>query len=599
MLNRASLKARFVKAANVDGTQNLGKSAWEVYLGDKLLLTASVHELSNGKVGETYGNIATKEFGAQLINNVKTFGADKVRTLVKGAQDAGAPAPAPAPDAASAPEAAAPAPLDLPAEDSGKTGDPKESAVELAEKARDLTSDLVEAVRALTGEQAEMGADMDATPMNAAASDETFSTANMNILRKELNTELTHAMKEAVATLTDHQEELQMIASMYDNYAVNNVNGDFVGSIVQDALTEAKSAIADGFGLMTAFVKYARGTQAIVRRAEIESELMSLADGDTMSTTYDSHSDSDLMNLINETNSDLDAVKDMMADDNDHAGEECEPHDEELEHLEGLNLADDNDLMAKPEELKDLEVKPGTKVEVTAALDFFSLESRAAIRAKLAADALGKQDDGELRDMSKAKFSPMLDEADRLADGQTHLDVKPSDDLGLVETLSERNKAMLEVAKAPPRVRKEAESINRLVSEGKLDVADLDALIAEGLDKDAVSYYKKYYGQTEGGGEFASELVKEHVKAEMEKELNTFKVKMARAYELTYDMIDRGLVSNDREVISAHVDELMSFNEGNFETLKKVVARHAPEMSKKAGRMPQVGVFGSGEVNAS
>ena len=39
----------------------------------------------------------------------------------------------------------------------GKSGDPKQHAIELAEKVRDLSSDLVEAVRALTGEQAEMG----------------------------------------------------------------------------------------------------------------------------------------------------------------------------------------------------------------------------------------------------------------------------------------------------------------------------------------------------------------------------------------------------------------------------------------------------------
>ena len=43
----------------------------------------------------------------------------------------------------------------------------------------------------------------------------------------------------------------------------------------------------DGFKLMTAFVKYARGTKAIVKRAEIEAELESLAEGDPMGDTYD------------------------------------------------------------------------------------------------------------------------------------------------------------------------------------------------------------------------------------------------------------------------------------------------------------------------
>lgn len=610
LLQRASLRAKFVKAANGDGTQNLGKSAWEVYLGEKLLLTASVDALTGGRAEALYSGIATKEFGVSLIDKIKTYGADKVRaSLVKNAQDVAAPAAPATPPADAAAPAAPPADgssSPAGAEDTGKSGDPKESALELAEKARDVTSDLVEAVRALTGEQTEMGNDTSDPEMGAVASDETFNTANMNALRKELNSELIHAMKEAIANINDHQQELEMISGMYDKNAVSDANSDLFGSVVEDALTEAKSAIADGFGLMTAFVRYARGTEAIVKRAEIEAGLKALAEGDPMNNEKNSHSDSDLMNLINETNSDLDAVKDMMSDDNNHMGgdEGLEHHDESLEgldDLEGLGLADDsdsNDLMAKPDELKDLEVKPGTKVEVTAA-SLATLESRAALRAKLAADALGKEDDGALRDMSKEKFSDMLGQADKLSDGQTELDVKPSGNLGLVETLPEINKAMLELAKAPPKVRKEAEAIHKLISEGKLDPSDLDALVAEGLDKDAVSYYKKFYGQVDGGSEFASELVKEHVKADLEKELNTFKVKMARAYELTYDMVNRGLVIDDREVISAHVDELMSFNEANFETLKKVVAKHAPLMRKEAGRMPQVGLLGSGEAETS
>ena len=84
---------------------------------------------------------------------------------------------------------------------------------------------------------------------------------------------------------------------------------------------------------------------------------------------------------------------------------------------------------------------------------------------------------------------------------------------------------MMEVAKAPPKVRKEAEAINNLVVTGKLDPKDLDALVAEGLDKEAVAYWKKYYGQTDGGSEFASELVKEHAKAQLEEKLKVSKSK--------------------------------------------------------------------------
>jgi hypothetical protein len=557
MLQRASLRARFVKAANDDGTQNFGKSAWEVFQGDKLLLTASVEDLSKGDVDMQYGAIATKEYGSKLIEKVKSQGAEKVASsLLKSAQ--AIPELPPTPEAAPMGE---PVP-----EDTGKEGDPKATALDLAEKVRDLSSDLVEAVRALTGEQAEMGEMGPAT-----ASDEAFSPATLNTFRKELNGALTQAINETVASLNDHEEELKMIAGLYESGSVSNSNQDAVASLVEDAFNEAKTAVADGFKLMTAFIKYARGTNAIVKRAEMEAELEALAKGDdTMDTEKDSQSSDDLMSLIHDTNADLDAVQELMAD----------------EGVASMADVDTNDLMAKPEELKDLNVKPGTEVKVVAS-DYSSKEGRASLRAKLAADALGKYDDGQIQDMTKAKFSDMLDQADSLADGQTQLDVKPSDNLGLVETLPEVNKAMLEVAKAPPKVRKDAEAIQEMITKGQLDPKDVDELVSHGLDKEAVAYWKKYFGQTDGGSEFASELVKEHVKAQMEAELNKFKVKMARAYELAYEMVDRGLCHNDRGAISSQVEEIMQFSDTNFQSLKNVVAMHAP-IHKAAGKMPLV-----------
>jgi len=609
MLRRANtLHGKFVRASNLDGTSDLDNSAWEIRLGDKLLLTASVKELSGDHSEIMYDTINTAEFGQKLLEKVKVLGADKVRALFKTAQQdaSSAPQAPPAPAAPMAP--GAPDVPDAPV-DSGESGDKKDSALKLSEKIRDLSSDLVEAVRALTGEQAEMG-DAPAADMGATASD--YSLEKANALKYELNQSLTSAMKEVLANLQSHEQELDMIVGVYDKGNVNASNQDFVNSIVDDAVNEAKTAVADGFRLMNAFVKYARGSKAIVKRAEIEAELEALANGDTMDTS----SDNDLMSLIEDTNSNLNSVKELMDEDHDHdhlgslededsfesldedhdLGEEDDLGDKDLDLDEELSADDSNDLMAKPEELKDLEVKPGTNVQVTAGYD--SKQSRASLRAKLAADALGKYDDGDVQDMSKAKFSDMLDAADKLSDGQTQLDVKPSDNLGLVETLPEVNKAMLEVAKMPPKVRKQAEAIQRLIVEGQLDPKDVDNLVAEGLDKDAVTYWKKFYGQVDGGNEFASELVKEHVKAQLEKELNTFKVKMARAYELTYDMVDRSLVANERNVISAHVDELMNFSEANFETLKKVVAKHPVTLRKEASnRVPQVGMIGSGDFS--
>jgi hypothetical protein len=588
LLQRASLRARFVKAANNDGTQNLGKSAWEVFQGDKLLLTASVNDLTGNRSAILYDSIATKEFGAKLIEKVKAQGAEKVRLLVKSAQpmpEAAPPAmpeaapPAPAmPEAAPAPEAMP----EMPVEDTGKSGDKRENALELAEKIHELSSDLVEVEKTLSGEQAEMGKEDagEALPeMAASASDVNLST--LNTLRKELSGALGHAIKEAVANLNEHEQELTMITNMYDKGAVNSSNEEFVGTVVEDAINEAKTAVADGFKLMTAFIKYARGTKAIVKRAEIEAELQSLAQAPDMTDVkpsfpkkLDESKSDDLQALIDETDADMAEISDALDVD--------EPEDEVLPvEDEALSLDEDlaADLTVKPEDLAKLPA--GTKMTF-AMLD--TAAGRAQLRAKLAAEAL--------------KTSPHLHEAHPKSNVTTDLDVKPSGDLAVIENLEETHDAMMDLAKAPPKVRKEAEAIHKLISEGRLDPADLDGLVAEGLDKDAVAYYKKYFSQVDGGSEFASELVKEHAKAEMEAELNTHRVKLARAYELAYEMVDRGLVHNDRTSISAQVDEIMKYNDDSFDSLKRVVAKHSTVLRREAGHMPQVGMMDSSESHS-
>jgi intein/homing endonuclease len=601
MLNRASLRARFVKAANNDGTPNFGNSEWEVFLGDKLLLTASVNELSGGRAGMLYDSIATKEFGSKLIEKVKVYGVEKVRSLVKSAQTPAVPeTPMPEASAPVVETPAAPAevpPVEAPKveapkvevpKDTGKSGDTKETATELAEKVRDLSSDLVEAVRALTGEQAEMGQVEETPEMGAVASD----INSLQVLRKELNGALNDAMKQAVATLNDHQQELEMIVDMYNRGAINENNKDMSTYIVEDALNEAKTAVADGFKLMTAFIKYARATKTIVKRAEMEEELNRLApeegEHNMKHSDLDEYLEKEHYQKSEPKFEDQEVNEEERLFEDETGKKDLEELDKDLypeeSFLEKKYLdedkfsVDDNDTLdlSKEQAEEMLKRNPQLPVKVTASFD--SKQGRAILRAKLAAEAL--------------KMSPVLQEAHPKGGFTTQLDVKPSDDLAKVEDLEEAHDAMMDLAKAPPTVRKEAEAIHRLIKEGKLDPADLDALIAEGLDKDAVAYYKKYYAQTSGGSEFASELVKEHIKAEMEEELNNYKVKLGRAYELAYDMVERDLCRRERSAISEQVDEIMKYNDESFESLKRVVAKHTPNM-RKEGYFPQVGVIGS------
>ena len=601
MLSRASLSGRFIRAYNNDGSENLGKSSWQITQGDKLLLTASVNELTGNRAEFLHDSVATREFGTKLIAKIKSEGVAQVRSFFKGAQAEVPPpvapppvAPPPAmPEAAPAPEAPEPE-----AKDTDKSGDPGQIAKDLAVKVRDLSSDLVEAVNTLIGEKAEMG---DGEQEGMAA------TASLHTLRRELNGSLIHAMKECVAQLNDQQEELNMVADMSDRGAFNSANQDLVEAVTSELIESTKTSMADSLTLMRAFVKYARGTQAIVKRAQLEADLdlVQEEEGDS-----DMDADDELDKLLADTNMALDdltneeIIRKYIAE-HDPSGakevqfeelveskenslfdqfEEERDKDESDDKLnEELLVDDDNDDQTPLAGAKFVVTPEGALKSVNA--DYNTLSGRAALRAKLAADAL--------------KTSPHLHEAHPKGGVKTQLDVQPSGDLAVVENLEEVHDAVMDLATAPVKVRKEAEAIHTLVSQGKLDPSDLDALVAEGLDAAAVAYYRKYWGQVEGGSEFASELLKEHAKAQLEADLNKYQIKMARAYELTYDMVSRGLCHNDRASISNQVEQIMKFNDESFDSLKRVVAKSEPLMSKQAGRFPQVGLTDYAEASVS
>jgi hypothetical protein len=697
LLQRASLKARFVRVANQDGTENIGASGWHVYAkdesGEKLVFTASVDEISGGNADALFDTIATKDFGTKMLEKIRTVGLDKANALYKRGQ-ALTPGGGPAAPAASGPGAAPSGPADMggagavpampdmgaPApdagakpEDEGGKGDPKDVALKLAEKVRDLSSDLLEAVKTLTGEQSEMGdleEGLEALPKAASE-----ALLPLNNMRKELNSALISGMKKAVADLRDHAEELDLIASVVDGEATNQ---EYVNTVVEDAFTDAKKAVADGFSLMRAYVKYVRGTAGLLKRAEEAEEAVLEAfaaedendarkgkkskkpskkkseeeESESKSSKSDEdESDANDVNYLDpgyesdsydhlkaDDDNDMKSSDESCADDevdalddnfHMHGEEDMDlpsmdedmPGDEDEDELpgdeEGMDdfdmASDENDEFAM--HFADDENDAGTMVEVPegqpmpanvkapmqagAAVEFdlTTKEGRAAYRAKLARDATGKEENGEIQSAESMPHSDMLDEADRLADGQTDLDTKPSDDLGYVETLPEQQKADLEVARMEPKVRKEAERLNQYIKEGKVKVDQLDSLVAQGLDPEVVKYWRQYFGEAgKEGSEFGKLLTTETFKAKAAEEMASYRVKVGRAYELANDMVRRGLLTDDRGAITAQVDEIMKWNDEAFESMKRVVAKHAPLAFRKEASLPQVGLIGSGDA---
>lgn len=294
MLSRATpLKARFVKAANSDGSEDKDNSAWQVFVDDKLALSATVNEISGGNTEVLYDTIATKDFGSKILAKVKEVGLAKAASLYKKAQavsgmgampaapaDAGGAAPVPPSvgDEAAAMPAMPEMPAEMPAEEpeaTDKSGDVKDTVLDLVSKLKEDTSDLDEAVKSLVGEQAEMG---DMEDLGATASEELSSLHQM---RKDLNQGLVDGLSKSVEELSEHTKELELIASMLDD-EVLDLNEDYANFVVQDAVSDAKAALADARNLKKAFVKYARGTEALLLKqaqmAEAEKEEVAKAD---------------------------------------------------------------------------------------------------------------------------------------------------------------------------------------------------------------------------------------------------------------------------------------------------------------------------------
>jgi uncharacterized protein (DUF779 family) len=655
-LSRAKLTAKFIKSAHPNGTDNPGQCRWQVYADKKLILTATVDELTNGKADVLYDAVANKEFGKKILGMLRTDSFDKVKGILKGAQ-APAPPEMPAEPVGDVPPAGAEMAPEVP-EDAGGSGDPQEHVTELLDQAENVIADLRQAVEALMEKPTE-GLDefnelAETLPEEGGmpGAEPAPVTAGLVTFQKKVGSAITVGMKKAAKELSEHVEELRMAKHIYDNRS--KVSADklsYVNKLSADACADTKQTLADCYKLMEAFVKYANGTKAMMKRAQTsdfnlpeepsEAPLSLDEDfaerrrkmfgkdvefapehiigkpskqqptGSAYSKPKADFSMPDVPNLSEKSMSDLDIggtgggvakskpkatstnpFATTPAPTNRPAVEDAGGPEDIYEDLGSADV-DVNESMTEQQAKDFTEAVKGVggvvgsrgKAEITVeseaiAPNLSTKEGRAAYREKLAQKGL--------------KFSPVLNEAHK-GGFTTQLDTKPQKDLAKVETLEETHKAMMDVATAPPRIRQAAEEIQRLVIAGRIDPKnDFDALVANGLDADAVKYWKQYFAQGDSDcSQFATELVKEHHAKKAAVEQKAFEVKIARAYELANDMVSRGMISGERSAISEQVKEIMSFDDNGFESMKRFVDRQS--LAKRAS-IPQVGLLDANNV---
>jgi hypothetical protein len=601
MVSRAKLSARFVKAADSRS------SRWDVFAGDKLILSATVNELA-----QPYEKVATKEFGKAMISTIKREGFNAAIKLYKSAQAVAAPGALPAAPADAAP--AAEVPMDMPMEaplgdspvDTGEAGD--DPALSLKDKLDEMDGLLAEckkAVEALAEEDLS-GPEMDAI--------EAPKTAGVSLpaMRRTLHAALVKGFKQAIAELSGHIDEMQLMSHVYKT-ASNKDSARYVANLSKAASEDAKQTVANVYKLMSAFVKYARGAEEMQKKAQYAPVQPGSMTPEPMLPTKATPLPVRAPNVPGPQGS-------MSADDSDES-----KLDEEIERL--LAESDSsaaNDPFGAPEMPKDpfgnaidatkkkeQDKKPGAPVppappvqnadtscaddeeckedECEADDNDVKLEvevpdqalkvkaNRAELRAKLAQK-------GE-------KFSDVLKGAHPGGKATTKLDIKPSGDLGVIEDMHEIHDKMMDVATAAPRhVREAAAEINRLVVAGKINPTEEEFthLVRVGLDGDAVKYWKQYYAQAKDSeaSSFAADLVKETAKKKADQEIESHRVKLARSFELANTMASKGIITGTREAINAQVNDLMKYNDESFKSVASMVEK-LPAV--KTASMPVVG----------
>ena len=263
-LLRAKLNARFYKSADVkNGGLDKSKCHWKIFAGDKVILTASVDEITGGKSEALYEVVATQDFGKKIMSDIRTKGYDKAHELYKGAQAA-----------PPAPEAAAPAAPDLPEPEddhdepmlddaAGDPGDDMDARLEkleeLATELQNLVPDFREGLSHLKGEPSdELASDEELEEglpeVSAAYSDRTKSLFDM---QKKLKLAISSGMEETLDNITEHLEELNLAKNILsDGELLKGADTDKVDYLVTNATADAKETLSEAYKLMEAFVRY-------------------------------------------------------------------------------------------------------------------------------------------------------------------------------------------------------------------------------------------------------------------------------------------------------------------------------------------------------
>jgi len=642
-LLRAELSARFIKASLPDGSADQGGSRWDVYAKsddkDHLILSATVNEITKGNATSLFETVATRDFGKNLITQIRRDGFETTAARIKQAQPAPVQAPAlgPLPGQAAGqfqPPPAPPAPAGppvgaMPGMDPGAmvgmeglevieeplaAGVPEETIDQLASEVRGLAeqtarraSDLEEGVMALTGEAPaleEVPRAGEEEFLEAEVGLEQPTVASLQSMRKSLHHWIREGMEDGISRLNNHTKELEIAYKVARNNSSDftpQTGRHFVG-LVKEALESAHRSLESTADIQDAFKKYAHGTAGLLKRVKQAADV-----AEEEIQTMDKYSDERDALLIaiaakkkKTTKKKAPSKKGKLPPwlQKDKKDLDAQEHDEDGGEDDAADgrCGDKNSAAMKlelgPDALKGAKVT--TAAQLAARYDLQTKEGRAAFRSKCAQTGI--------------KWAPILDAAH--PDGSAELEFKfPHSTMkGVMNDIRETHKRMMDVVETEPKYDRDsahdeggdrntvyaasdARDIHKMVSEGRLDASEVDGLAAFGVDQEAINYYKNYWAEAgdSEATEFAKQLVENYTSDKTAQDNQATEARLKRAYDLAYEMRDKSII--DKEQIPNQVKEILSWNDEGYESVKKIVAKQSTGQTKNA--MPQVGFMDS------
>jgi hypothetical protein len=606
MLSRASSKltAHRVKAATSDGKDDLANSRWDIRKDNKVVFSATVAELSKGAVAELGTAILTEQFASDLLKRIAEQGVEKVSAMYKAAQ--AAPAMPAMPEMPALPAASEPA-----VEDKGGAGDLKDKLPELLDEVESTQSEVRKAVEALMGDSGNELKELDSLGETGGLSP---TTAALLKMERKLATSLKQTFKEANKKLASVKEELELLQQVA---SVKTASSREVSAMGRDVMERSKALLAECYKLMDTFNKFAQGRDIVMKVASEQVKVAQEKDPFEGEVGKVYQKGDPLMPLdatpgvayqpkpvapaakpaapvaakpapVKEKLPSQKTLEELMRERGDRSGLESMLINVSRESPatfhqtpqatppSGQEKADANDLKMNSDGSVEGNAKEvGEMMKAKAEFDLETKEGRAAFRAKIAAD--------------KEKMNSVMQAAHPKGGTNLKFDNKPGD-LAKIETEEEKRQAILKVLNAPLKVRQAAENIQKVILAGEIDAANVDDLGAFGVDKDAIAYWKQYFGQAKdpASKEFAAELTSDHEAAKKAAEEEANHVKLSRAYELAYDMRDRGMITS-KAAIKDQVEKLMKMNDVGFEHYAQTISR-LPQV-KTASALPKVGHF--------